>query len=94
MKEIDLFETLADAVRPTSCKNQLPQGIVEYAKDKFKHELDCMTYSTIHVLPLTIEGEIERKRLYFEDGVGNYGTIEMNFNYGGDVFLAILVNND
>jgi len=48
----------------------------------------------VHILPLTVEGEIELKRLYNEDWIGQYGAYEKNFEYNNETFLAVIVNND
>ena len=57
---MDLFETLAEALRPEiTYKDQLPNGIREYALNNYKEEMDCLYYADLYILPLTIEGEIE-----------------------------------
>lgn len=92
---MDLFETLAEAIKPEiTYKDQLPNGIREYALNKYKHEMDCLYYADLYILPLTIEGEIELKRLYDEDLIGQYGAYEKNFKYNNETFLAVIVNND
>tara|TARA_R110001592_G_scaffold152313_1_gene379703 strand:- start:708 stop:974 length:267 start_codon:yes stop_codon:yes gene_type:complete len=85
-------------------KEQLPNGIKKYAYDLFKEELDKLYHPELIVLPLTKEGEKEREWLinYQHDDDGNlihqsisrYGAEEKNFEYKGDIFLAILINND
>lgn len=85
-------------------KIQLPAGIYEYALKKFEEELSYLYYPELIVLPLTPEGEEEREWLINtqHDADGNminqsilrYGCSEHNFEYEGDTFLAILVNND
>ena len=85
-------------------KEQLPHGIKKYAYDFFKEELDKLYHPELIVLPLTKEGEKEREWLinYQHDDDGNlihqsifrYGAEEKNFEYKGDMFLAILINND
>ncbi len=85
-------------------KEQLPNGIKKYASDFFKEELDKLYHPELIVLPLTKEGEKEREWLinYQHDDDGNlihqsifrYGAEEKNFEYKGDIFLAILINND
>jgi hypothetical protein len=67
-------------------------------------ELDNLYYPDLYILPLTIEGEQRREYLYeyHHDPNGNlihqsihrYGAYEYNFNYMGEIYLAILVNND
>jgi hypothetical protein len=85
-------------------KEQLPSGIKKYASDFFKEELDKLYHPDLIVLPITKEGEKEREWLinYQHDDDGNlihqsilrYGAEEKNFEYKGDMFLAILINND
>ena len=92
---MDLFETLSELLRPPmSYKDQIPVGIRDYALEKYKEEMDCLYYADLYILPLTIEGEIELKRLYDEDWIGKYGAYEKNFEYNNETFLAVIVNND
>lgn len=83
---------------------QLPIGIEKYAYELFKDELSGLYYPDLIVLPLTKEGEEQREWLinYQHDDNGKllhqsvfrYGAYEHNFEYKGETFLAILVNND
>jgi hypothetical protein len=76
----------------------------KYAAEMFKDELDGLFYPTLYVLPVTQEGEIIREYLWnyhFDkddkciwQSIGRYGCSEYNFEYKGELFLAILVNND
>lgn len=67
--------------------------VLEYAKARFKEELDMLYYPSIEVLPLTPDAEAYREQL-IDDGIFRYGVIEHNFNYNGEIYLAILINND
>jgi len=102
---MDLFETLGEALRPVPMwELQLPHGIREYANKLFKEELDGLDYPDLYVLPLTPEGEAEREYLinyhHNENGklihtsIYRCGAYEHNFEYEGETYLAILVNND
>jgi len=99
------FETFAGLLKPTLIwQQQLPIGVEKYASELFKEELDQLYYPDLIVLPLTQEGEQQREWIinYQHDDEGNlihqsvfrYGAHEHNFEYKGETFLAILVNND
>ena len=85
-------------------KDQLASGVMEYALEKFKYDLNTLYHADLIVLPLTPEGEAEREYLmdyhHDDDGrlthqsVHRYGAYEYNFEYEGEPYLAILVNND
>lgn len=66
----------------------------KYASDLFYLDLSELYYGELIVLPLTVEGEIERERLYRDEEIGWYGAYEKNFTFNGVMYLAILVNND
>ena len=81
----------------------LDYHIRKYAYDMFKHRLDTMYYPDFYVLPLTPEGESYREYLLSEEYIDKriskpsilrYGIEEYNFKYKGEMYLAILVNND
>jgi hypothetical protein len=75
-------------------KEQLPSGVYEYALCKFRYELELLMYPSLHVLPISVEGELELQRMCDEDNIGAYGISQINFEYDGDLFLAVLCNND
>jgi hypothetical protein len=75
-------------------QEQLPAGVREFALNNFKFELDSLYYPDLYVLPLTPEGEQEREYLINELTIFRYGAHEVLFQFEGDTFLAILVNND
>lgn len=70
------------------------ESAYKYASDLFYLDLSELYYGDLIVLPLTVEGEIERDRLYREEEIGRYGAYEKNFTFNGVTYLAILVNND
>lgn len=81
----------------------LPYPIRLHAYNKFKQQLDAMYHPDLHVLPLTPEGEARRQYLISEEytdkriskpSILRYGIEEYNFEYEGNTYLAILVNND
>jgi len=78
----------------TDYRFQLPKGIGAFAKEKYKLELDQLYHGELVVLPLTQEGEEQREHLYETQRIGRYGCDEYNFTFKGNVYLAILVNND
>ncbi len=83
---------------------QLPLGIREYALDRFKEQLDALYHPDLIILPLTIEGELQREYLYdyhhddngnlIHQSINRYGAYEYNFKFDDGTYLAILVNND
>lgn len=75
-------------------EDQLPIGIYKWANEHFKHGLDNLYYPDLYILPISIEGQIELERLYSEYHIGRYGAYECNFTYEGELYLAVLVNND
>lgn len=70
------------------------ESAYKYASDLFYLDLSELYYGYLIVLPLTVEGEIERERLYREEEIGRYGAYEKNFTFNGVTYLAILVNNN
>ncbi len=68
--------------------------MVEYASKKFKHELDQMYYPSLYVFPVDQDGEVEREKLINDLDIYRYGAKEINFDYQGELHVAILVNND
>lgn len=70
------------------------ESAYKYASDLFYLDLSVLYYGDLIVLPLTVEGEIERERLYRDEEIGWYGAYEKNFTFNGVTYLAILVNND
>jgi hypothetical protein len=69
-------------------------NVVRYAALKFENELSQLYYGDLYILPLTVEGEEYRMMLFEKYWIGQYGAYEINFTYNGEVYLAILVNND
>jgi hypothetical protein len=70
-------------------RDDLPEGIYEYAKNLFESELagDC----GITILPLTPEGEHQR----LEDMKWlDFGHKDYNFYYNGELFNIILTYHD
>jgi len=99
------FESLSFLLKPSPLwEQQLPAGIHKYAEEYFNEELMELYQPELVVLPITPEGEQRREWLsmnhYDDKGVIThqdvhcYGAVEHNFNYRGEEYLAILVNND
>lgn len=103
LEKIEKFQS-ADPNQNPEWKQQLPKGIEDYAKKLFRKELEELNHPDIIVLPLTKEGEEYREWLYkshhnelgdlVHQSIGRYGATEHNFEYKGDTFLAILIDND
>jgi len=74
--------------------DELPNGIYEYALQEFEMELDSLYYPDLIILPLTPKGELERIRMCDEWVIFKYGAYEYNFEFKGEMYLAILINND
>ncbi len=74
--------------------SELPQGIIQFAFDKFRWELDNLFYPELYVLPITENGELYRDFLYNELEIDRYGSHERNMMFGEIPYLVILVNND
>ena len=85
---------MEELIDVSNWKDQLPNGIYEFAFNKFKQEIDKLYHADLYVIPLTVEGEAERERLYDENSISRYGAYEINFKYDNETFLAIIVNND
>jgi len=73
---------------------QVDKNVYEHANELYKEDLDMLYYGDLYVIPITLEGEEYRMYLYEECWIGSYGAYERNFTYGGEIYLAILVNND
>lgn len=87
----EFYESLEEARRPKIGidPNDLPQGIYQYAKNLCESELagDCF----LTILPLTPEGEEERlEEIKWLD----FGHIDYNFYYKGELFNLMLIYHD
>ena len=78
-----LFETIEEM-----------NNVSEYATTLFHEKLGDLYEGELIVLPFTLEGNIEKTRLYDEEEIGKYGAIEENFTLNGKDYIALLINND
>lgn len=89
---MSIYETLAELETPAvTWKDQLPFGIRDFTLEAYKNELVALEYSSLFILPLTVEGEEERKRLYNDCLIGRYGSSEKNIIYNNESYLTIIV---
>jgi len=57
-------------------------------------EILNLYYPDVHVLPITVEGEVYREYLYSDNYIFRYGCYEYTLNFKGEIYTIILVNND
>jgi hypothetical protein len=98
------FDNLVDNHKTLTRREKLPKGIYDYAYKKFEVEMLGLYYPYIIILSLTPEDEEEREYLYdyhhdkngelIHQSIARYGAYEYNFEYDGETYLAIIINQD